>query len=44
MFSEDIVSGGLTYHAKGVMKVPDAPGLGATIEQSQLDKLEKVVV
>ena len=44
MFSEDIVSGGLTYHANGVMKVPDAPGLGASIEQSQLDKLEKVVI
>jgi len=44
MFSEDIVSGGLTYHANGVMKVPDAPGLGASIEQSQLDKLEKVII
>jgi L-Ala-D/L-Glu epimerase / N-acetyl-D-glutamate racemase len=44
MFSEDIVSGGLTYHANGVMKVPDAPGLGASIEQSRLDKLEKAVI
>jgi o-succinylbenzoate synthase len=44
MFSEDIVSGGLTYHANGVMKVPDSPGLGASIEQSQLDKLEKAVI
>jgi o-succinylbenzoate synthase len=44
MFSEDIVSGGLTYHANGVMKVPDAPGLGARIEQTQLDKLEKSVI
>ena len=44
MFSEDIVSGGLTYHANGVMKVPDTPGLGATIEQWQLDKLEKVII
>ena len=44
MFSEDIVSGGLTYHANGVMKVPDMTGLGASIEQSQLDKLEKVVI
>ena len=44
MFSEDIVSGGLTYHANGVMKVPDAPGLGASIEQWQLDKLEKVII
>lgn len=44
MFSEDIVSGGLTYHDQGVMKVPDTPGLGASIEQSQLDKLEKVII
>jgi L-alanine-DL-glutamate epimerase-like enolase superfamily enzyme len=44
MFSEDIVSGGLTYHANGVMKVPDAPGLGATISQSYLDKLEKAII
>ena len=44
MFSEDIVSGGLTYHANGVMRVPDEPGLGARIEQSQLDKLEKVII
>jgi L-alanine-DL-glutamate epimerase-like enolase superfamily enzyme len=44
MFSEDIVTGGLTYHANGVMKVPDNPGLGASIEQWQLDKLEKVII
>ncbi len=44
MFSEDIVRGGLAYHANGVMKVPDAPGLGASIEQSQLDKLEKIII
>ena len=44
MFSEDIVSGGLTYHANGVMKVPDVPGLGASIEQAQLDKLEKATI
>lgn len=44
MFSEDIVSGGLTYHANGVMKVPDEPGLGASIEQSQLEKLEKAII
>jgi L-alanine-DL-glutamate epimerase-like enolase superfamily enzyme len=44
MFSADIVSGGLTYHANGIMKVPDLPGLGANIEQWQLDKLEKTVI
>jgi L-alanine-DL-glutamate epimerase-like enolase superfamily enzyme len=44
MFSEDIVTGGLTYHANGVMKVPDVPGLGASIDQSQLDKLGKIII
>ncbi len=44
MFSEDVVTGGLTYHANGVMKVPDMPGLGASIEQFQLDKLEKDLI
>ena len=44
MFSEDIVTGGLTYHANGVMKVPDVPGLGARIDQSQLEKLEKIII
>lgn len=44
MFAEDVVTGGLTYHEKGLMKVPDTPGLGARIEQSYLDKLEKVII
>ena len=44
MHAADYVQGGLTYHANGVMKVPDTPGLGATIEQSTLDKLEKVIL
>ena len=44
MFSEDVVSGGLTYHENGVMILPDTPGLGASIEQSYLDKLEKVII
>lgn len=44
MFAEDVVTGGLTYHENGVMKVPDTPGLGAKIEQIYLDKLEKVII
>jgi L-alanine-DL-glutamate epimerase-like enolase superfamily enzyme len=44
MFSEDIVSGGMTYHENGVMKVPDGPGLGARIEQHILERLERVVI
>lgn len=44
MFSEDVVTGGLTYHENGVMKVPDSPGLGASIDQGYLDKLEKIII
>jgi len=44
MFSEDVVSGGLTYHENGIMKVPDTPGLGATIDQVVLDKMEKIII
>ena len=44
MFSEDIVSGGLTYHENGKMKVPDEPGLGARIQETKLEKMEKVII
>lgn len=44
MFTEDPVSGGLTYCENGVVKVPEIPGLGAWIEQDYLDKFEKVVL
>ena len=44
MFTEDPVSGGLTYHENGVVKVPEAPGLGAWIEEDYLGKFEKMVL
>jgi o-succinylbenzoate synthase len=44
MFTEDPVSGGLTYHDNGVVKVTETPGLGATIEEDYLNKFEKVVL
>jgi len=44
MFTEDPVSGGLTYHENGVVKLPEAIGLGASIEESYLGGLEKVVM
>jgi o-succinylbenzoate synthase len=44
MFVEDPVSGGLTYHANGVVKVPETAGLGAQIAEDYLDKFEKVVL
>lgn len=44
MFSEDPVSGGIIYQPNGVIKVPDTPGLGATINKEWLDKMEKIVI
>jgi L-alanine-DL-glutamate epimerase-like enolase superfamily enzyme len=44
MHAEDVVTGGLTYHANGVMKVPDEPGLGATIDEKRLDQMEKIII
>ena len=44
MFSEDPVTGGISYEANGIVKVPETAGLGANIEESRLKKMEKVVV
>jgi L-alanine-DL-glutamate epimerase-like enolase superfamily enzyme len=42
MFKEDPVTGGICYEKNGVITVPDAPGLGATIANEWLDKMEQV--
>lgn len=44
MFTQDPVIGGITYGEKYVVEVPDAPGLGAVIDERFLEKAEKVVV
>jgi L-Ala-D/L-Glu epimerase / N-acetyl-D-glutamate racemase len=44
MFTEDPVSGGLTYHENGIVKVPETPGLGAWIEEDYLNRFEKVIL
>ena len=44
MFTEDPVNGGLSYEANGMMKVPEAPGLGATIKDEWLSKMEKLII
>lgn len=44
MLREDPVTGGIEYKANGVVEVPDAVGLGATISEEWLSKWEKVVV
>jgi L-alanine-DL-glutamate epimerase-like enolase superfamily enzyme len=44
MFSEDPVSGGIVYEKNGVVKVPEVVGLGASIDNTWLNKLEKVII
>ena len=44
MFTEDPVSGGITYHENGVVQVPETNGLGAWIEEERLNKMEKIIV
>jgi L-Ala-D/L-Glu epimerase len=44
MFSEDPVTGGIVYEKNGVVKVPEVAGLGATIDESWLKMMEKIVI
>jgi L-Ala-D/L-Glu epimerase len=44
MFKEDPVTGGIAYEKNGVVKVPEMIGLGATIDESWLRKMEKVLI
>jgi len=41
---QDPVTGGIIYKKNGVVKVPDAIGLGATIDESWLGRMEKVAL
>ncbi len=43
MFTEDPVLGGITY-SNDIVTVPETPGLGATIDNAFLDKMESVTV
>lgn len=44
MFSEDPVSGGIKYEKNGVIKVPEVPGLGATVSDAWLGRMEKKII
>ena len=44
MFTEDPVSGGITYSKGGVVTVPDVPGLGASLDEDYMKGLKKIVV
>ncbi|MER3498833.1 MAG: dipeptide epimerase [Chitinophagaceae bacterium] len=44
MFTEDPVTGGILYKEKGIVEVPDAPGLGASIDEERLQALQPVII
>jgi L-alanine-DL-glutamate epimerase-like enolase superfamily enzyme len=44
MLVEDPVIGGIIYNSKGVVTVPDTPGLGATINENYLQQLKKIII
>jgi L-alanine-DL-glutamate epimerase-like enolase superfamily enzyme len=44
MFTEDPVIGGINYLDRGVINVPDTPGLGAVIDEAWLSKAPKIII
>lgn len=44
MFTEDPVIGGINYLDKGIIDVPEIPGLGAVIDDRYLTKAEKFLI
>jgi L-alanine-DL-glutamate epimerase-like enolase superfamily enzyme len=44
MFTEDPIKGGIKYLEKGIIEVPEAPGLGAVVDELFLKEAEKKVI
>ena len=44
MFAADPVSGGIVYKENGIIEVPEVTGLGAWIDDKNLEKMEMVVM
>jgi L-alanine-DL-glutamate epimerase-like enolase superfamily enzyme len=44
MFRDDPVTGGIMYEKNGVVKVPETIGLGATVHDKWLLKMEKIII
>jgi L-alanine-DL-glutamate epimerase-like enolase superfamily enzyme len=42
MFRTDPVTGGIVYKANGVIEVPEKPGLGASVDETWLQQMERV--
>lgn len=44
MMEEDPVQGGITYGDRGLINIPEGPGLGARVDESFLKTLPKIIV
>jgi L-alanine-DL-glutamate epimerase-like enolase superfamily enzyme len=44
MFTEDPVLGGILYKEKGIIEVPEVPGLGAVVDENYLSRAEKAII
>lgn len=44
MMEEDPIKGGITYNPGGIISMPDAPGLGATIDEGYLKSLKCIII
>jgi len=44
MFIDDPVTGGITYDRRGVVTLPEGPGLGAGVDDYYLEQLEKTII
>lgn len=44
MFSDDPVSGGIKYHANGVIHLPETAGLGASVGKDWLQRMEGISI
>jgi L-alanine-DL-glutamate epimerase-like enolase superfamily enzyme len=44
MFTEDPVLGCILYKEKGIIEVPEVPGLGAVVDENYLSRAEKAII
>lgn len=44
MFTEDPVIGGIKYLQNGIIELTETPGLGAVVDDSYLNKAEKIII
>ncbi len=44
MFREDPVTGGITYEKNGEITIPEVPGLGASVDEKWLQKMDSITI